>query len=129
MMMMRKRIVVVGMVMMMVVVKVILVIVMGVMNVMMMMMMITKMMMMMLMMMVVIWLMKIKRMVIYVNDANLMMCSSYLSFLFLSDARDAIGKQLYGRLFSWIVNKVNTILAPREILSESEQQEIGKDFI
>jgi hypothetical protein len=45
---------------------------------------------------------------------------------FFSDARDAIAKILYGRLFSWIVNKVNCLLATQEFLSPNEANEIGK---
>lgn len=44
---------------------------------------------------------------------------------FFSDARDAISKILYGRLFGWIVNKINQLLAPSEIISPREQGEIG----
>ena len=28
------------------------------------------------------------------------------------DVRDAMSKSLYGRLFSWIVNKINVLLQP-----------------
>ncbi|KAK3097735.1 hypothetical protein FSP39_012604 [Pinctada imbricata] len=42
------------------------------------------------------------------------------------DARDAMSKTVYGRLFGWIVNKVNQLLAPRILEgSQSEQREIG----
>ncbi|XP_022097396.1 myosin-IIIb-like isoform X2 [Acanthaster planci] len=41
------------------------------------------------------------------------------------DARDAMTKTLYGRLFSWIVNKVNQLLAPEISLHVSETTEIG----
>ncbi|XP_074650260.1 myosin-IIIb-like isoform X2 [Tubulanus polymorphus] len=40
------------------------------------------------------------------------------------DARDAMSKSLYGRLFGWIVNKINHLLAPVEQLPESAN-EIG----
>ncbi|PIK41081.1 putative myosin-IIIb [Apostichopus japonicus] len=41
------------------------------------------------------------------------------------NVRDALAKALYGRLFSWIVNKVNQLLAPEEDLSSSSITEIA----
>ncbi|XP_033115293.1 myosin-IIIb-like [Anneissia japonica] len=41
------------------------------------------------------------------------------------DSRDAMTKALYGRLFSWIVNKVNQLLAPEDDLDTSKGTEIG----
>lgn len=42
----------------------------------------------------------------------------------VSDARDAVSKAMYGRLFGWIVNKINQLLAPKD-QSSVEAREIG----
>lgn len=42
------------------------------------------------------------------------------------DARDAMAKAVYGRLFGWIVNKVNQLLAPEAEIDPSKMSEIGK---
>ncbi|PVD19339.1 hypothetical protein C0Q70_19826 [Pomacea canaliculata] len=41
------------------------------------------------------------------------------------DARDAMAKAVYGRLFGWIVNKVNQLLAPEAEIDPSKMSEIG----
>ena len=46
-------------------------------------------------------------------------------FLRFSDVRDATAKALYGRLFGWIVNKVNQLLAPPMASRGDEVTEIG----
>ena len=43
-----------------------------------------------------------------------------------TDARDAMTKAVYGRLFGWIVNKVNHLLAPEQVIDPSLLSEIGK---
>lgn len=46
----------------------------------------------------------------------------------ISDARDSIAKVAYGRVFGWIVSKINELLAPNVDLNE-EHQEIGMFLI
>ncbi|XP_071171569.1 myosin-IIIb-like isoform X1 [Mytilus edulis] len=41
------------------------------------------------------------------------------------DARDAIAKAIYGRMFGWIVNKINQLLAPPEYTEQGDRREIG----
>lgn len=58
--------------------------------------------------------------------------SLYMIFLitciwsyFLSDARDSIAKVVYGRVFGWIVSKINELLA-HKLDTNVELSEIGK---
>lgn len=50
---------------------------------------------------------------------------SYISNITFTDARDAIAKAIYGRMFGWIVNKINQLLAPPEYTEQGDRREIG----
>eukprot|EP00117_Sycon_ciliatum_P037106 scpid24935/ scgid27816/ Myosin-IIIa len=41
------------------------------------------------------------------------------------DARDAMAKALYGRVFSWIINRVNSLLAPQDDNQRGDSTQIG----
>jgi hypothetical protein len=58
--------------------------------------------------------------------AFLSWCTGYLSstnggvfFWSSTDVRDAAAKAIYGRVFSWLITKINNLLAP-----EAERQEV-----
>lgn len=40
-----------------------------------------------------------------------------------------MAKAVYGRLFGWIVNKVNQLLAPEAEIDPSKMSEIGKKLV
>ncbi|GAA6086300.1 myosin-IIIa isoform X1 [Tachysurus ichikawai] len=42
-----------------------------------------------------------------------------------TEVRDAMSKALYGRLFSWIVNRINSLLRPAENGEEDKEQNVG----
>lgn len=42
----------------------------------------------------------------------LLLAKKLVCFSFSSDARDSIAKVVYGRIFGWIVTKINELLAP-----------------
>ena len=37
-----------------------------------------------------------------------------------------MAKAIYGRVFGWIVNKINCLLAPEEAIPEDQLKEIGQ---
>ena len=71
----------------------------------------------------------VKMWLLFKYDYQLFICkmkeSNYLTFIL--DARDAMAKAIYGRLFGWIVNKINCLIAPVEP-DHLNFKEIGKYF-